>query len=144
MAYQYGTISQDIRDIFSGIDVTGKDYVMWRDTQYDYCMYVCDNAFLAGSTFQCDAGTLYTYDTQSNQTQNNPISWTLSSRSSMVVPISGTLVFTNCDSNYPQLGGVKSYEGNQIISFAICVLFVYLIVRDIFADVLLKGVRSGK
>ena len=138
MAYAYGTISEDIRDIFSGIDISGKYYVMWRDSQYDYCMYVCDEASYAGNGFSCSSGTLYTYDTEYRQNLNDPVTWVVSERSSYNISTSGTLVFSNVSKSFPQLGGAKQYEGSTIVSFSLCVLLVFLIVRDIFSEVLLR------
>lgn len=133
--YAYGNITSDIRDMFAGIPDPDDEYVFFRSSQYDYVMYVGDIEYINGR-FVGSALDIYTYDSQYNQTQSNPLTFIHSSGSLNMSPGSSLIFSSLSDSGKPPLLGVREREGSYISIFAISVLFVFLVVDGIFRNVL--------
>lgn len=128
-----GTISDTYLNYFSGIVSKlgfGEHYVVWKSNDYEFCMAYGSNLECNGYSFTGDDLWISKIWRESN---NYNSTWYVS-YSIDDISIDGTdkFIYSDLGATFPTLK--KGVSENEIYSilFSISVLFIYIVVRDVF------------
>lgn len=129
--YSQGTISSSMASYYSDILThhIGEDYILWRNSQYDYCMALGDIT-LNGNTFSGNSVKVFTINTNFNYNETYRINTTTVGSFSLSNP-NRFLLYTNIKgSDMPDLIERSDYLEFTIL-FTLCLFGIYKLTWDI-------------
>lgn len=117
-----GNISSTALSYFRDVDIPFfSDYVVWRDGDYSYKMFVSDSLELSGSGFIADSGTLYNWYTLGNY--NNTQHYIHSDISSFSLTNNNHFIVYSSLGTYAKLDKGGNYDKLQIFILFTAVIF---------------------
>lgn len=136
-----GNISSSALSYFRDVDIPFfSDYVVWRDGDYSYKMFVSDSLELNGSGFISDSGTLYNWYTSGNY--NNTQHYIHSDISSFSLSNNNHYIVYSSLGTYAKLDKGVNYDKLQLFTLFTSVFFV--LIGIIFKHVSIMPFGSSK
>lgn len=124
-----GNLSSSYASFFANYDIGyWDDYVIWRDGDYSYKMYVSDNLTLNGSTFTASSGRLYNFYYSGNYNTTQHITSQL--QDNFTLTNNNHYVIYSSLGNYPKIERGLRYE--KITLFTLVLIGVSCLIGIIY------------
>lgn len=122
-----GSYNSTAYQIWTGIlqNNVGKDYICFRQSQYEYTMFVGEDFTYSGGTF-AGTGDYYRFNTYQNNYGYE------TGTDSFTIRTGGSYVFTNVDESFPALQNERDLVYAEIQTMLLIALLAIVVIRWIF------------
>ena len=124
-----GNFSSSNATFFANFDIgVFDDYVIWRDTDYSYKMFVSDSLSVSGTTFTADSGRLYNY--YSSGQYNTYYHYVSSDETNFVLNNPNHYIIYSSIGTFPKVDRGLRYD--KILLFTLITASVFALIGIIF------------